>query len=34
MREPMRIGLVVSYSLAYCRGILRGIKRYARTRQD
>src|SRR5687767_10441043 len=30
--RPLRIGLVFSYSLAYCRGILRGIKTYARTR--
>ena len=31
-RRPLRIGLVFSYSLAYCRGILRGVKAYARTR--
>lgn len=32
MPRPVRIGLVFSYSLAYCRGILRGVKAYARTR--
>ena len=26
---PMRIGLVFSYGMEYCRGILRGIKQYA-----
>lgn len=34
MAIPLRIGLVLSYSLAYCRGILRGVKAYARTKQD
>ena len=31
MHHSIRIGLVVSQTLAYCRGILRGIKRYAET---
>ena len=34
MTRTLRIGLVFSYSLAYCRGILRGVKSYARTKQD
>jgi LacI family transcriptional regulator len=34
MARPTRIGLVFSYSLAYCRGILRGIRRYAQVRPD
>lgn len=32
MPRTLRIGLVFSYSLAYCRGILRGIKEYASDR--
>ena len=32
--QPRRIGLVLSYSLAHCRGILRGIKRFAETRPE
>lgn len=31
MQHSLRIGLVFSHNLAYCRGILRGIKRYAET---
>jgi LacI family transcriptional regulator len=31
MQNSIRIGLVFSHSLAYCRGVLRGIKRYAET---
>jgi len=34
MSRARRIGLVFSYSLAYCRGILRGIKAFARTRDN
>lgn len=34
MSRPIRIGLVFDYSLAYCRGILRGIKRYAQTKES
>jgi LacI family transcriptional regulator len=34
MSKPRRIGLVLSYSLAYCRGIMRGVKAYAQTKQD
>jgi LacI family transcriptional regulator len=34
MTRPLRIGLVFSYSLAYCRGMLRGVKDYARTKRD
>ena len=34
MHRPLRIALLVSYSLAYCCGILRGVKAYARTKQD
>jgi LacI family transcriptional regulator len=34
MPHTHRIGLVFSYSLAYCRGILRGIKEYASHRAD
>src|SRR5262249_15315531 len=34
MRSPaIRIGLVFSYSMEYCRGVLRGIKQYAETKQ-
>jgi LacI family transcriptional regulator len=33
MRRAIRIGLVFSYSLSYCRAILRGIKRYAQANQ-
>jgi LacI family transcriptional regulator len=29
MERSVRIGLVFSHTLAYCRGVLRGIKRYA-----
>lgn len=32
MTTSIRIGLVFTYSLDYCRGILRGIKRYAESR--
>jgi LacI family transcriptional regulator len=31
MQRSIRIGLVFSHTLAYCRGVLRGIKRYAET---
>jgi LacI family transcriptional regulator, galactose operon repressor len=31
MQHSIRIGLVFSHTLAYCRGVLRGIKRYAET---
>jgi LacI family transcriptional regulator len=31
MQPSIRIGLVFSHTLAYCRGVLRGIKRYAET---
>jgi LacI family transcriptional regulator len=34
MAPFLRIGLVFSPGLAYCRGILRGIKRYAEARPD
>ena len=30
----IHIGLVFDYSLQYCRGVLRGVKRYAQTRPD
>ena len=30
----IRIGLVVTYSLDYCRGILRGVKRYAEAKPE
>jgi LacI family transcriptional regulator len=33
-RKPHRIGLVLSYSQGYCRGILRGVKAYAESLQD
>jgi LacI family transcriptional regulator len=33
MPHTLRIALVFSYGLAYCRGILRGVRDYARTRQ-
>ena len=29
MVSPLRIGLVISHSLAYCRGILQGVRQYA-----
>jgi LacI family transcriptional regulator len=29
MTRPLRIGLVFSHSLAYCRSVLRGVKRFA-----
>lgn len=31
MQSEVRIGLVFTHTLAYCRGVLRGIKRYAET---
>jgi LacI family transcriptional regulator len=31
MQRSIRIGLVFSHTLAYCRGVLRGIKRHAET---
>ena len=34
MHRPYRIALVFSYSLSYCRAILRGVKRYAQTKDD
>jgi LacI family transcriptional regulator len=34
MPHSLRIALVFSYGLAYCRGILRGVRDYARTRQN
>jgi hypothetical protein len=34
MASPLRIGLMFSYSLAHCRGMLRGIRNYARTKED
>ena len=34
MPRPLRIALVFSYGLSYCRGILRGIRDYARARQN
>ncbi len=33
-QQPLRIALVFSYSLAYCRAILRGVTRYAQTKND
>jgi LacI family transcriptional regulator len=32
--HPRRIGLVLSYSLGYCRGILRGVRSYAERKPD
>jgi hypothetical protein len=32
-REPRHIGLVLSYSQGYFRGILRGVKAYAESMQ-
>jgi LacI family transcriptional regulator len=34
MPRPLRIGLVFSYSLAHCRGIVRGVGDYARAKRD
>jgi LacI family transcriptional regulator len=34
MPRTIRIGLVFSHGLAYCRGALRGVKQYARAKQD
>jgi LacI family transcriptional regulator len=31
--QAIRIGLVLSYSMEYCRGVLRGIKHYAEAKQ-
>jgi LacI family transcriptional regulator len=33
-RAPLRIALVLSYSQGYCRGVLRGVKAYAQSKQD
>src|SRR5262245_40552707 len=32
MKQPLHIGLVFDYNLAYSRGVLRGIKQFAQTR--
>lgn len=34
MSRPLPIALVFSFSLSYCRGVLRGISRYAADRED
>jgi LacI family transcriptional regulator len=34
MARPLSIALVFSFSLSYCRGVLRGISRYASDRED
>ena len=34
MPRPLPIALVFSFSLSYCRGVLRGISRYAADRED
>lgn len=34
MPRPLPIALVFSFSLSYCRGVLRGISRYAANRED
>ncbi len=34
MPRPLSIALVFSFSLSYCRGVLRGISRFAADRQD
>src|SRR5262245_63566673 len=32
MTQPLHVGLVFDYNLAYSRGVLRGIKQFAQTR--
>ena len=34
MQKPIHIGLMVTHSFAYYRGVLRGIGHYAQTRPD